>query len=124
MLKSLGRHYSYLNEELNAFLKENGGLEQEEKLSDKLIEDLLRTKNLNGAHDMLSQLHAAAFDLVIHTPPTHEAVKAMDTTELWNRMKRDIVELESDDEVAPGVGQAGFPHIFRKYDAGYFAYPL
>ncbi|KAK5655961.1 hypothetical protein OQA88_5098 [Cercophora sp. LCS_1] len=99
VLKKLGRHH------------QNGT-----KLPDDLIVDIARTKNVNQAHAMLGQLHVALFDLTIHAPGSHEAAEAMDLTQLWNQLKRDVVGLPlGDDE--------GF-HIFRKYDAGYFAYPL
>jgi metallopeptidase MepB len=98
--------------------------EGQERLPDKLIEDLMRTKNVNGAHGMLTQLHLAMFDLAIHTPQNHEASKGMDTTALWNGIKEDIIGLANDDTMVPGIGQAGFPHIYRKYDAGYFSYAL
>ncbi|KAL5322934.1 hypothetical protein ACEPPN_010914 [Leptodophora sp. 'Broadleaf-Isolate-01'] len=127
VLKRLGRHYSYLGQGLNAFwkLRTGGQIDAEERLSDTLIGDLVRTKSVNMAHDMLTQLHLAIFDLSIHTSPapTDKVTEKMDVTMLWNSLKREVIGVEGDDE-APGIGQAGFPHIFRKYDAGYFAYPL
>ena len=107
VLKSLGRHY-------------HDGT----ALSDRLIDDLARTKNVNQAHTMLTQVHLAAFDLIVHSPESHEVAQGMDLTRLWNETKRDIVGLSLGEEEDEGFGQAGFPHIFRKYDAGYFAYPL
>ena len=105
VLKKLGRHHR------------NGT-----ELPDSLISDLVRTKHVNQAHGMLGQVHLALFDLDIHSPGSHEAAQRIDLTRLWNESKRDIVGLPlGGDE---GFGQAGFPHIFRKYDAGYFAYPL
>jgi metallopeptidase MepB len=113
-----------MSEEFYPFWKETGDGEREKRLSDKLIKDLVQTKNVNGAHDMLIQLHLAMFDSAVHTPSNHEAAKAMDTTALWNGTREDIIGLTSDDTMTPGIGQAGFPHIYRKYDAGYFAYTL
>ena len=103
VLKHLGKHYL------------DGSA-----LPDHLIMDIIRTKNVNEAHKMLSSVQLALFDLAIHTPATHEEAQAMNLTKLWNETKRDIVGLPGHS----GIGQAGFPHIFRNYDAGYFAYPL
>ncbi|PVH73920.1 zincin [Cadophora sp. DSE1049] len=127
VLKRLGRHYSYLNKDFNSLWKVRAGSQHdaEERLSNKLIGDLVRTKTINMAHDMLTQLHLAIFDVSIHTPSasTNNATDKVNVTTLWNRLKGKIIGLEGDEE-ALGIGQAGFPHIFRKYDAGYFAYPL
>jgi len=107
VLKRLGRHYQT-------------GME----LPEALIRDLVRTKTVNQAHTMLGEVHLALFDLAIHSPRGHHPDHELDLTRLWNESKTDVVGLplgESEDE---GFGQAGFPHILRKYDAGYFAYPL
>jgi metallopeptidase MepB len=103
VLKRLGKHYL------------DGSA-----MPDQLITDMVGGKNVNEAHKMLSSVQLALFDLVIHTPVTHEEAQAMDLTRLWNETKRDIVGLPG----YSGIGQAGFPHIYRTYDAGYFAYPL
>lgn len=87
----------------------------------------MKTRNVNGVADMLKQVHLALFDLAIHTPTNHAASKEMDISKMWNAMRDETVGLVSCQDGAGsdwGWGQAGFPHIFRKYDAGYFAYPL
>ena len=141
VLKDLGRHYSYISEQYSAFWKkgaegqpekdvvgEDLEIKAEERLPDRLIEELVRTKTVNGAIDMLKQVHLASFDLAIHTPSSHDAAMEMDITKMWNTMREDIVGLSGPDGADGcgkwGIGQTGFPHIFRKYDAGYFAYAM
>ncbi|KAK5994347.1 Saccharolysin [Cladobotryum mycophilum] len=47
----------------------------------------------------------------------------MDITMLWNTTRRDMAGQSSDPEDW-GWEQAAFGHIFRKYNAGFFAYPI
>jgi metallopeptidase MepB len=97
----------------------------DETLPRSLAEDLARTKSLNEARSMLSQIQAALFDLAIHMPTDHKAAMEMDITGLWHATRRETDTVsygKKPDDL--GFGQAQFPHIFRKYDAGYFAYPL
>jgi metallopeptidase MepB len=137
VLKKLGRHYSYLSEPYREFWRlsknvsnESAGdveVKTEEAIPDSLIKDLVKTKSVNGAVEMLKQIHLALFDLAIHMPSSHHMAKEMDISRLWNDMRDEIVGLASsadDSGRGWGAGQAGFPHVFRKYDAGYFAYPL
>jgi metallopeptidase MepB len=137
VLKRLGRHYSYLSEPYREFWRlcknpsnekvEDVEVKVEETIPDRLIIDLIKSKSVNGAVEMLKQVRLALFDLAIHTPRDHGMAKEMDISSLWNDMREEIVGLASSDHDLGGsrsAGQAGFPHIFRKYDAGYFAYPL
>jgi metallopeptidase MepB len=135
VLVGLGKHYSFLGEyreELGASSNPiKSGItgqiieKAEENLPLALAQAVSRTKNYDQAHKILSQVQPALFDLAVHTPTDHRAALEMDTTALWNQTKHEIIQ-HSFGNVAEdwGFGQGGFPHIFRKYDAGYFAYPL
>ncbi|KAF5237750.1 hypothetical protein FANTH_10625 [Fusarium anthophilum] len=91
----------------------------------ELAESVARIKNINRANDILAQVQPALFDLAIHTPLTHKAALEMDTTEVWNRTKRDILTHSFGSNPQDwGAGQARFAHMFRKNDGSYFAYPL
>ncbi|KAJ9149378.1 Prd1-proteinase yscd [Pleurostoma richardsiae] len=130
VLRCLGKHYTFLEEYRTApnsnSTDETDELTIDELLPEKLAKDVCRTKHLNGAHDLLTQIHAALFDLAIHSPVTHAEAAEMNITRVWNALHQEIVglsfdgEQESDSEVR--YGQAGFPHVYRKNDAGYFAY--
>lgn len=133
VLAELGRHYSLLGEEYARHWRaeqqkkgsEVGVDEPEEKLPRRLAEDLAGSRSVNGAHDMLYQIQLALFDLGIHTTRDHGG---MDFTRLWNEGLEatmglvGLVDGRTGDML--GVGQGGFGHIFRAYDAGYFAYAL
>jgi metallopeptidase MepB len=130
VLRCLGKHYTFLEEYRTApnsnSTDETDELTIDELLPEKLAKDVCRAKHLNGAHDLLTQIHAALFDLAIHSPVTHAEAAEMNITRVWNALHQEIVglsfdsEQESDSEVR--YGQAGFPHVYRKNDAGYFAY--
>ncbi|RSL51524.1 hypothetical protein CEP54_011371 [Fusarium duplospermum] len=119
VLRRLGRHYSYLDEEGLAFWESQKGERERpsETLPEKLALDLARTKHVNGAHAMLHQVFLALFDLTIHNA---EEGHPVDTTELWNKSKSEIMGLFREDS----IGQASFAHPFRGYDAAYFTYAL
>jgi metallopeptidase MepB len=132
-----GGNYSYLSELYREFWikakarsnqgSEDAEIKAEEVCPDKLIQGLVYTKSVNKAVEMLKQAHLALFDLAIHTPSSHNAAREMNISKVWNDMRDEIVASASSDSDYGGdlrFGQAGFPHIFRKYDAGYFAYPL
>ncbi|KAF5612784.1 uncharacterized protein FTJAE_14009 [Fusarium tjaetaba] len=108
VLIQLGRHYK-----------------SQEALPRELAESVAQTRNTNRANSILAQVQPAVFDLAIHTPPAHKAALEMDTTEIWNRTKRDILTHSlGPDPQDWGAGQARFAHMFRKNDGSYFAYPL
>ncbi|KAM6508681.1 hypothetical protein FSOLCH5_011678 [Fusarium solani] len=119
VLRRLGRHYSYLDDEGLAFWEGQKGERERpsETLPEKLALDLARTKHVNGAHAMLHQVFLALFDLTIHNA---EEGRPVDTTELWNKSKSEIMGLWREDS----IGQASFAHPFRGYDAAYFTYAL
>ncbi|RMJ18098.1 hypothetical protein CDV36_002207 [Fusarium kuroshium] len=119
VLRRLGRHYSYLNDEGLAFWESQKGERERtsEMLPEKLALDLAKTKHVNGAHAMLHQVFLALFDLTIHNA---EEGHPVDTTELWNKSKSEIMGLFREDS----IGQASFAHPFRGYDAAYFTYAL
>ncbi|KAM0438550.1 hypothetical protein ACHAPT_001300 [Fusarium lateritium] len=119
VLRRLGRHYSYLNDEGLTFWDSQKGERERpsETLPEKLALDLARTKHVNGAHAMLHQVFLALFDLTIHNADEDHPVN---TTELWNKSKTEIMGLWRQDS----IGQASFAHPFRGYDAAYFTYAL
>ncbi|KAH8662372.1 hypothetical protein BX600DRAFT_488253 [Xylariales sp. PMI_506] len=98
---------------------------ENETLPPDLIETIIRTENLHKAREMLILVQRGLYDLAIHTPSDLQAAKDLNTTQLWNQMRRDILGLGIwDDPDDPGLDHAGFGHIFRNYDAGFFAYAL
>ena len=135
VLARLGRHYSLLGDGYNlhweaeqAKVPRGGSPEPEATLPGQLGEDLVASRTVNGAHDMLHQVQLALFDLTIHTGRGHPSVAEIDLTRLWNTGMETAMRLSGLTDPVTGEmrgwDQAGFGHIFRAYDAGYFAYAL
>jgi metallopeptidase MepB len=76
-LKSLSNHY-----------------ETAEKITDDLIDKLIKTKHVNDALFNLRQLHFGTFDMAVHTPASHEEVEAMKLSELYNNLRIEICGLK------------------------------
>jgi len=75
---------------------------------------------------MLSQIQPALFDLAIHIPANQKAVINMDISQPCGRRRDEmfwftVMEMHWK---AWASDRAQFPHAFRKYDAGYFGYPM
>ncbi|AEO63859.1 uncharacterized protein THITE_2141870 [Thermothielavioides terrestris NRRL 8126] len=128
VLISLSKHYKGIKtgQTPDANRRIWDGTESEsESLPRDLAESVARARSVNEAHIMLVMIHRALFDLTIHSPANHQAALEMDTTSLWNASQRDVVGVcvsEEPDEMSLAHGEFG--HIFRKYDAGFFAYPM
>ncbi|KIV89495.1 hypothetical protein PV10_06888 [Exophiala mesophila] len=128
-LKSLSRHYSTLSPEYYAAWQEHAGAEvakPEEHIPDDLIEKLIKTKNLNGALFNLRQLHFGIFDMTIHEPKDHASLEALNITETYNGLRKDISKIDGPEVLGEGNGwgngQATFGHLMGGYDAGYYGY--
>ncbi|KAK5467321.1 metalloendopeptidase [Exophiala xenobiotica] len=128
-LKALSRHYSTLSSEYYNSWKEAAGSnaeKAEERIPDDLIEKLIKTKNLNGALFNLRQLHFGIFDMTIHEPKDHASLEAMDISETYNALRKDISKIEGPEVLGEGNkwgnGQATFGHLMGGYDAGYYGY--
>lgn len=125
ILVRLGKHYTCLTADTN--LKPSASVQHNEvdpdvpaRLPQDLAEAMARTKNVNAAHDMLAQIRLALFDLTIHAPTEGETATDDETTLLWHILRRDVIGLQDGNAMNPG--QAGFQHIYKNYDAGYFGY--
>lgn len=125
ILVRLGKHYSCLTTHKKTQPSESKRYNEVDRdLSARLPQDLAeamaRTKNLNAAHDMLAQIRLALFDLTIHAPTEGKTATDDETTLLWHKLRRDVIGLQDGGAMNPG--QAGFQHIYKNYDAGYFGY--
>lgn len=59
-------------------------------IPDELVEALVKTKYFNTATDTISQLVIGIFDMTIHTPESHDAVKKINAGRLWNQLRHDM----------------------------------
>jgi metallopeptidase MepB len=100
--------------------------ETNEQIPDGLIEKLISTKNLNSATQNLAQLLIGTFDMTIHTPKSHEAVKELDAGKLWNTLRGEVTGIKGPEDVGEGLNwgnrHANIGHFIGGYDAGYYGY--
>ena len=127
-LKSLSHHYSYLSPEYLAAWEESasGASRPSEQISDELIANLVKSKHVNGALFNLRQLHFGIFDMAVHEPESHSTLENTDISELYNKLRSEIVKIEGPEVLGQGYGwahgQATFGHLMGGYDAGYYGY--
>jgi len=130
-LRSLSHHYSYLSPDYEAAYRESSGeaSKPSERIPDDLIISIINTKHVNDALFNLRQLHFGMFDMAVHEPASHDDVQKLDITQLFNKLRHDISQLDGPEALDSkgdwswGNGQATFGHLIGGYDAGYVAPP-
>ncbi|KAL2203206.1 zincin [Sarocladium strictum] len=125
VLVAIGKHYTCLGQRPAETQEDTNVLEDMGALPRDFVEKVASTKQLHQAHQMAILIQRALFDLTIHSPNSHEQALSMDMTRIWNLTRSEIVGLALSDK--PGdesLAHAVFGHIFRKYDAGFFAYAM
>ncbi|KAJ9669644.1 metalloendopeptidase [Coniosporium apollinis] len=129
-LKALSHHYSYTSPEYKAAYEESATStdKPEERIPDELISNLIKAKHVNDALFNLRQLHFGIFDMTVHEPKSHADVEALDVTETYNRLRKEISKLDGPEVFGDGKnwkwanGEATFGHLIGGYDAGYYGY--
>lgn len=74
-----------------------------EKISDDLIAKLMKTKSLNESIATLSQIVIGTFDMQVHSPESHEAVKALDCGRLWNQIRLEVSGVKGPESTGYGM---------------------
>ena len=128
-LKSLSKHWSYLSHEYTAAWKESAKdseTQPSEDMSEDLINSIISTRHVNAALFNLRQLHFGIFDMTVHEPDSHAAIKALDASATYNRLRHEISGIDGPESLGNGYdwghGQATFGHLIGGYDAGYYGY--
>jgi len=128
-LKSLSRHYSSLSPAYEAAWRAEAPKDAplpDEKLSDKTIDNLIKTRHVNGALFNLRQLHFGIFDMKVYEPKSHEEAEAFKISEIYNKLAYDLGHIDSPAQLGQGWdwgnGHTTFGHIIAGYDAGYYGY--
>jgi len=125
-LKALSKHYSYLSTEYKAAYEEDADGKPSETIPDDLIDSIIKTKHVNDALFNLRQLHFGIFDMTCHEPKSHEEVEAMQVSETYNRLRKEISKIDGPEALGAkwdwGHGEATFGHLIGGYDAGYYGY--
>ena len=117
-LKSLSHHYSTLSPEYESAWRETAPKDAPkpgEELPDELIENLIRTKHVNGALFNLRQLHFGTFDMAIHEPKSHAEVEAMKFSELYNKIGYELTRLDTPAQLGKGYDWGEFSLLFAPF---------
>lgn len=76
----------------------------------------------------LNSLFFAKYDLMIHSPESHEALEGLNLTAEYNKMKSEIRSLAGGEALGEGFewghGETVFRAVINNYDAGYYSYVL
>ncbi|KAL5313616.1 hypothetical protein ACEPPN_018037 [Leptodophora sp. 'Broadleaf-Isolate-01'] len=131
-LKSLSQHYSTLSPEYFQVWKEGQAENSSEfahlpeKITDDIIANLLRTKNVNSAIFTLVTLHAAIFDMTVHQLESPEAAANLNTSKIWNTLRSNIMPIDGPDSQGDGDEwghhEVTFGQLLGDYDAGIYGY--
>ncbi|KAH7149032.1 thimet oligopeptidase [Dactylonectria estremocensis] len=128
-LKALSRHYSSVSEEHLAFWRNKNGAQNilpPEQIPDHLVDSLVKAKHVNEASAYLNQLCIGIFDMAIHKPETHAAIEEMNISAAFNKIRNDILPLDSPETLGLGEEwghtQTRLTHLMGEYDAGYYGY--
>ncbi len=128
-IKSLSKHWSYLSPEYEVAWKMAAGNDAKrpsESMPDDLISSIVKTRHVNDALFNLRQLHFGIFDMTVHEPASHAAVKELDASSLYNKLRHDISKIDGPEANGESYdwahGEATFGHLIGGYDAGYYGY--
>ncbi|KAL7942488.1 hypothetical protein V8C42DRAFT_331141 [Trichoderma barbatum] len=101
--------------------------EDEKKLPEDVIDRLIADQFAHTGLGNLSTLHFSLFDLLIHTPPDHEAICNMNLAAEFNRLRKEICLVQGPEDIG---FEADYVHSFCRfrfpigYDTGYYTYLL
>jgi len=99
-----------------------------ESIPDDLVAKQISVKHANEALANLQQLYFGIFDMVVHTPETHEEAEflALRFSELHNELRASIWGLKGPEAFGArsdwGNAAATMSHLINGYDAGYYGY--
>jgi metallopeptidase MepB len=133
VLKSLSKHYSHLSPEFLELWKKQAGVDAAqpaEQIPDEMVQDLLKTRHITfGPLFYLGQLHFAMFDMRVHQPASHEAIKGLDLSVEWNSLRKNLCLMDGAEVLGHnddwGHGYAHFGHLVGSdYDSAFYSYLL
>ena len=129
VLKTIGRHYSYLNPEFLQTWKDktgSSGDQPPERLPDDTVAKLVTTKHVNAAIPTLRQLAISVFDMEMHSNKPPEDLANLEVSKEYNKIRRNLCQLEDLSDLGKGYGSghgwAIYPHLMHGYDAGFYSY--
>ncbi|WQF78685.1 Putative peptidase M3A/M3B catalytic domain, neurolysin/Thimet oligopeptidase, domain 2 [Colletotrichum destructivum] len=129
-LRGLSRHYSYLSEacleDWRARVGQEDARQPPEKIPEDVVEGLIEARHGGQVLGTLHQLLISIFDMAVHQLAGQDAVESVDFTQLWNRLRREIVPTDDPSVLGEGDGwghgYTNIGHLMDEYDAGYYGY--
>lgn len=91
-----------------------------EPISDDLIDQLVKSKNVNEGIFNLRQLFFGIFDMSLHTIATEEELEKLDIYKVWNDLTGTVALVSNGGLFNTGYGSFG--HIAGGYQSGYYGY--
>ncbi|KAJ9143304.1 Peptidase M3A/M3B, thimet/oligopeptidase F [Pleurostoma richardsiae] len=134
-IKDVSCHYSHLSPSMketwlaNLEHSEDGDKpERPVQLSEEEAAALARTSLQKNRQGQLKELFFATYDMLIHGPTSHGELEATNLTELFNRTRADIYQIQGGEALGEGWewahGETVFRNVLNGYDAGYYSYIL
>lgn len=132
-IKDASCHYSHISPEFKQKWLETLAHEEREharqpeaQLGDETVAALARVNYGKNARNQLGNLALATYDMLIHTPTSHQALENTNLAELFNKTKTSIIGVSGGEAVGDGWewghGESVFRSIHNSYDAGYYSY--
>lgn len=126
-LQRLSCHYSYVSpnggddDESDTFM--NHSTRDPKEIPRSFLESLVKAKSINQGILTMRQVAFSNFDLEIHCPAFHEAVKSMDIGEIYNSLLQRRTLLQGpENDYRWGHGYATTPHYIWGQEANYYSY--
>ncbi|KAK1756992.1 hypothetical protein QBC47DRAFT_359473 [Echria macrotheca] len=138
IVREISHHYSYLSPEYYAaWLSSSSGTHKEAasqppiKLDEQATAQLVgdsRLKRRARIDRQTFNLFLSWFDVLVHSPTSHEELEKMDLAAAYNKLKTEMTGLRGGEVLGEGwawsQGQSVFRMIVSGYDAGYYTYVL
>ncbi|KAG8162406.1 hypothetical protein KVR01_008171 [Diaporthe batatas] len=136
LIQDVSHHYAWLSPEYEMIWRET--LPDAERASSALppqrmpegvaVSIASSDVKRRALREELNSLFFAKYDLMIHSPESHEALEKMNLTAAYNKMKSEIRSLAGGEALGEGLewghGETVFRAVINKYDAGYYSYVL
>ena len=88
-----------------------------------ILERLVKARSINQGILTMRQVAFSRFDLEIHCPASHGAVKSIDIGEMYNSLLQRTTLLQSpENDYQWGHGYATTPHYIWGQEANYYSY--
>lgn len=134
-IKEVSFHYSHISPKYfdmwRASLPKNQttSIQPDKHLKDEVaVATAKNSLGWNIVREQLKDLFFSIFDMLIHTPTSHEALETMNLAEVFNKTKSEIYSLKGGEALGDGWewghGETVFRNIINNYDAGYYGYIL